>query len=236
MSMKFIADYSAAEQHALRNEVCPDFSDPQVDYFLRVCHAKNIDPFSGLLYAQKRRNTKTGKDKIGVSPTIDGSRAAASRTGFYAGSDEPIFDAETEKNPKWCKVTVYRMVKGEKCAYTAKCRWEEFKPSPPNDFQWNSKPYHMLAKVTEMQALRKAFPELVSGAGEDDYEEETEQTEQLPKKDPTISIEWQKAVQAFFSLKKTEADLLDYLKVAKEDVTSDHIEMLRSWYEELTRD
>lgn len=234
--MKFLADYSAPEQAALRGEVCPDCTDDQVNYFLRVCDGKGVDPFSGLLYLQKRM-TK-GRAKCSVSPTIDGARSAAARTGFYAGSDEPEYDSEETKYPKWCRVTVYRIVKGERCAYTSKLRWEEFKPKPPNDFQWNDKPYHMLAKCAEMSSLRKAFPELVSGTGEDDYDsgESDSEPQSNQAEKAKLAVEWSNAVKAFESLGKKEADLLAHIKVTRDNLTSEHLDSLREWYETLIRD
>ncbi len=188
---------------------------------------------------QRRFNSKTQKWKCSVSPTVDGSRAAAARTGNYAGSDEPEFDSEESEHPNWCRVTVYRMVEKERCAFTAKCRWKEFCPTAPNDFQWKGKPYHMLSKVTEVQALRKAFPESIPAAGEDDYEPETEgsqeQTVDQAEK-AKMAVEWSNAVKAFAPHKKTEADMLAYLKITKDQLTAEHMEILRSWYEEITRD
>lgn len=235
--MKLLADLTKEEQASLRNDVCPDASDAHINYFLRVCHARNVDPFSGLLYMQLR--SYKGKTKAGISPTIDGARAAAARTGSYGGSDEPEFDTEdADKPPAWCKVTVYRVVKGVRCPFTSKCRWREFVPSPPNDFQWKAKPFHMLAKVTEMQSLRKAFPELVGGANEDDYEVEVEDA---PKEESSgnsrLALEWQNAVKAFEPLGKSETDILGKLGILTRDrATDEHMEILRTWYEELIRD
>lgn len=233
--MKFLADYSAPEQAALRTEICPEASDDQINYFLRVCEARNVEPFSGLLYMQRRQSK--GKWKCSVQPTVDGSRASAARTDQYAGSDEPEFDSEDAEHPKWCKVTVYRMQRGMRCAYTAKCRWREFVPQAPNDFQWRGKPYHMLAKVTEVQALRKAFPESVSAAGEDDHEDIAETAPVVTPERAGLAVQWQKAVQAFAPFKKSEADMLAHLKIAKkEDATEDHMESLQVWYLELSKD
>lgn len=245
--MKFLADYSAPEQAALRTEICPDASDDQVNYFLRVCEARSIDPFSGLLYMQRRFNKQANKWKCSVQPTVDGSRAAAARTGEYAGSDEPEFDdtSEIADFPKWCRVTVYRMIDKEKCAFTAKCRYREFVPQAPNDFQWKGKPFHMLGKVTEVQALRKAFPEHVAAAGEDDYDTETEA--EPAKAGPTpdqnakarLAVEWNNAVAAFAELGKKDIDLLAYLGkvtgglVTREQFDDEHANTLRLWYDEL---
>ncbi len=240
--MKFLADFSLSEQNALKTEICTDATEDQINYFLRVCSARGVDPFSGLLYMQRRFNSKTQKWKCSISPTVDGSRAAASRTGFYAGSDEPEFDSEDADTPKWCRVTVYRMIKNERCAYTAKCRWKEFVPGAPNDFQWKAKPYHMLSKVTEVQALRKAFPESVPASGEDDYEPEIETGTTVEAQTPDqqakarVAVEWANAVRAFSSLGQKEADLLGYLNKTREQIGEDDMEALRLHYENLNRE
>lgn len=245
--MKALKDYSPAEQLALKTQICPECNEDEINYFLRVCAAKDVDPFAGLMYVQKRKNNKTGKDKVTVNPTVDGSRASAARSEAYAGSDEPEFDSETNDVPVWCKVTVYRMVNNVRCAFTAKCRWKEFVPQAPNDFQWRAKPYHMLAKCTEVQALRKAFPELVSAAGEDEYEPETEgeTPEQTAEREAQerarveksrLKLEWANAVKAFVPHGKSENDLLVHLSLSSVDqVTRDHMTTLRSWYEELQK-
>ncbi len=239
--MKFVSEFSTSEQWALKNEICPEASDDQINYFLRVCDARGVDPFSGLLYMQRRLNSKTNKWKCSISPTVDGSRAAASRTGFYAGSDEPEFDSEDGDKPNWCRVTVYRRVKNDRFAFTAKCRWREFCPKPPNDFQWKDKPYHMLSKVTEVQALRKAFPECIPAAGEDDYDDEVETTDTpAPTADQTekaqLALDWSKALQAFAPLGLKEADLLGYLNKPREQVTPEDLVSLREHYDNLKRE
>ncbi len=236
--MKFLTEYSATEQVALRTEICPDATDDQINYYLRVAQSRGVDPFSGLLYMQRRFNKQANKWKCSVQPTVDGSRFFAARAGEYAGSDEPEFDSEDGDTPKWCRVTVYRQIKGSRCAFTAKCRFKEFVPAPPNDFQWKSKPYHMLSKVTEVQALRKGFPESVPAAGEDDYDDEivSEPAQSQEDKDRArLAVEWSNAVRAFEELGKKESDLKAYLKEVFGDdtISSEKIDSLRIWYEEL---
>jgi phage recombination protein Bet len=237
--VKFLAEYSPPEQSALRNEICRDAPDVKIDYYLRVCDGQQVDPFSGLLYLTKR--TSQGKDKWSVNASVDGSRLKASRTGQYAGSDEPVYDSEDGPHPKWCRVTVYRAVNGVRYAFTAKCRWEEFKPNAPNDFQWKGKPYHMLAKVTEVQALRKGFPDVVPASGEDEEdavinEDVTPETQRAKEERAGLAVQWLNAVAAFKVFGKTEADLLAKIGAAnKEAVTPENTETLRLWYEELQR-
>lgn len=105
--MKFLKDYTPEEQELLRNVVCPGAKDGHVDYYLRTCSARGVDPFSGLLYLQVR--SYKGELKASIDSTIDGARAVADGAGNYAGSDEPEYDSEDGKAPKWCRVTVYKI-------------------------------------------------------------------------------------------------------------------------------
>jgi hypothetical protein len=120
----------------------------------------------------KRWDSSLGKEKISVQVGVDGYRAIASRTGDLAGIDDPEYDTDTEEHPNWAKITVYRYGRGdEKVAYKATARWSEYvqtykdkqsgeiKPNP----MWKRMPYLMLGKVSEALALRKAFPDELSG-------------------------------------------------------------------------
>lgn len=126
-----------------------------------------------------------------VMPGIGLYRINAARTGQYAGCSEPEFgptrqlqfkreqwedkphgsgrqkrlvDAELIY-PEWCKVTVTRVVDGKEREFTAKEYWlenfaEKGEGGGPNPM-WEKRPFAQLAKCTEAQALRKAFPEAV---------------------------------------------------------------------------
>jgi len=221
--MKFFKDYSESEQYALKNEICDKCNENQINYYLRVCESKNVDPFSGLLYIAIRG----GKAK--VSYTIDAKRMAAAKSGFYAGSDVPEFDSEEAKTPIWCKVTVYRMVNGARCAFTAKTRYEEMKN--PN---WGPRPYHMHAIATEAQALRKAFPDFVADDGEE-YEPETN-TATVSKEDESLReriMKYQLALQALEKIGFTEEQVLKELGIAsKMEITDEHLAALRKLHQE----
>lgn len=236
--MKYFADYSKQDQEVLK-EICPDASEVHFNYYLRVCDSKNISPFSGLMYLTLR--SSKGKIKASVAPTVDGSRLSASRSGEYAGSDEPEYDSEDNKTPKWCRVTVYRMSGGERRAYTAKCRYDEMKPASGQDYMWNQKPYHMLAKVVEVQALRKAFPDYVYGAG--DEEDNSEVFEDTVPDTANVSVEdaaqrdrimkFQIAVQAFSAFGFNEEQVMKELGIStRQEIKDEHLDALRTLYQE----
>ena len=60
-------------------------------------------------------------------------------------------------------VTVYRMVSGQRVAFSASARWAEYAPQGSQGFMWQKMPFLMLGKVAEALALRKAFPLDLSG-------------------------------------------------------------------------
>jgi hypothetical protein len=104
-------------------------------------------------------------------PGIGLYRIQASRTGELAGIDEPEFgpmkSAHGIEYPDYCKVTVYRMIGGQRVQFTACEFWEENYATAGRETQspnamWKRRPRGQIAKCAEAQALRKAFPELGS--------------------------------------------------------------------------
>jgi phage recombination protein Bet len=149
--------FSREDIELMRETVCRGASDAEFRLFLNQAVRTGLDPLSHQLYSIGRRDGRT------IQTGIDGYRLIAQRTGEYAGSDDAIYDTETEDHPNRATVTVWRRVNGERCPFTATARWSEYKPAAPNDFMWQKMPYLMIAKCAEALALRKAFPQELSG-------------------------------------------------------------------------
>ena len=156
--------------------VIPKDSTPAlVKLFGRFCLESGLNPFKGQVHFIKRGATYK------IQTGIDGYRSIADRTGLYAGSDEPIFDELPAGKPTKATVTVYKFVNGVKCAFTASARWSEYAPKESNmAFMWVKMPYLMLSKCAESLALRKAFPNELSGTYTD---EEMQQSISQPNED-----------------------------------------------------
>jgi phage recombination protein Bet len=136
-------------------------TDDELKVFLYVCARTKLDPFARQIYLVKRWDTRQGRDVFTPQTGIDGLRSIAERAGNYAGNDDPTFD--DEKTPKKATVSVYKIVEGQRVAFSASARWEQYCPKSPNDFMWQKMPHLMLGKCAEALALRKAFPNVIGG-------------------------------------------------------------------------
>jgi phage recombination protein Bet len=142
----------------IRRTVAAGATADELELFFHQARRAGLDPLARQIYYVKRK----GKGVIQVG--IDGLRLIADRTGKYAGSDDAVFEGQSERGfPKSAKVTVYKMVQGQRCPFSATARWDEYYPGDDQGFQWRKMPHAMLAKCSEALALRKAFPADMSG-------------------------------------------------------------------------
>lgn len=157
------AAYLEAKRDLIRQMCLPkDFQgdDALLETVLEIGKLRGLNPIVKQYWVIPRG----GKPSIETS--IDGLRLIASRTGAYAGSDLPVYDTEDAEYPQRCTITVYRLVQGERCPFSAVVRWSEFgkaQYAARYDNLWKTKPYHMMAIRAESHALKKAFPEETSG-------------------------------------------------------------------------
>jgi phage recombination protein Bet len=127
----------------------------EFEMFIAMCNRTGLDPIAKQVYFIKRG------DKWSAQTSIDGYRLIAERTGQYAGSDEPVYDDESGDHPGKASVTVWKLVGGQRVPFSASARWSEYKQDTSP--MWKKMPYLMLGKCAESLALRKAFPQELSG-------------------------------------------------------------------------
>lgn len=139
-----------------------------IDY----CKARNLDIMKRTIQIVPIWDSKTKSMKDTIWPSIAEIRITATRTGKYAGRSEAEFGDEITETlsgaevtyPKWCKISVFRFVNGEKCEFSAKLFWKETYKTAKNDTlapnsMWAKRSYAQLEKCAEAAALRAAFPE-----------------------------------------------------------------------------
>lgn len=154
-----LARINAEQVDILRKTLFKGFNDDEIQFSLAVCNRTGLDPFIRQVHFTKRKNRKTNEDTIVITTGIDGLRLTANRSQAYAGSDEPKYEVNDKGKPLKARVTVYKIVQGVRCPFTAEARWDEFYPGDGNDgFMWRKMPFVMLGKCAEAQALRKSFP------------------------------------------------------------------------------
>lgn len=125
--------------------------------------------------------------------SIDGFRVIAERSGDYAGQDPIRFEqSESTGKLEWAEATVYRHSWGDR-GLTVRVWWDEFCPESGKDFTWRKMPHVMLGKVAEAHALRKAFPNDMSGMYSDDEMEQAGVQQKPERPQPATVAEAQDA-------------------------------------------
>jgi phage recombination protein Bet len=152
-------DFTPEQIQLVKDQIAPKATDNELKMFLYQCSRTGLDPMTRQIYCIHRG----GKMTIQVS--IDGFRVIAERSGTYAGQDKPNFIYNEQKQLIGCEVTVYRFAK-DNTRYPASvgvAYWAEYCPQQGQDNMWRKMPHTMISKVAEALALRKAFPQDLSG-------------------------------------------------------------------------
>lgn len=141
----------------IRKTVAKDATPDELQLYLYDCARQGVHPLDKLLHFTKRGGKYT------PVTSIDLMRARAADTGDHAGTDDPSYEGSAGDPSFAAMVTVYRMVQGQRCAWSATARWSEYYPGDQQGMMWRKMPHLMLGKCAEALALRKAFPRQLAG-------------------------------------------------------------------------
>jgi len=147
--------WTPEQQQLISSSIAPGSTPDELKLFAYACQRSGLDPFSRQVFAIKRGN------KLTIQTSIDGLRSIAERTGqldgsetYWCGDDGIWSDVWLgSKPPAAAKTIIYR--KGCSHPFTATARFSDFNAGQG---LWSKMPSVMIAKCSEAQALRRAFP------------------------------------------------------------------------------
>ena len=154
---------------------------PVVAKFLHTCQRTGLDPLARQIYCIGR----FGRDGIewSIQTAIDGFRVTAERSKVYAGQDAAEWLTESGEwvpafvralhggHPLAARVAVYRSDWDRDRPAVGIATWDEYAQTKRNGDlteMWKQRGPGQLAKCAEALALRKAFPQDLSGVYTDD--------------------------------------------------------------------
>ena len=141
--------------------------------FIQTAQHRRLDPFKRQICLIGFWDSKLGREVKQAAVTIDGQRSKAEETGLYEGQTKPEWCGPdgvwvdvwlSEEPPAAARIGVYRAGFRDATfgvatlrSYAARDKEGRLKA------MWKTMPDVMLAKCAEALALRKAFPEPLSG-------------------------------------------------------------------------
>ncbi|HYX35810.1 MAG TPA: phage recombination protein Bet [Oligoflexus sp.] len=167
----------------LRRHYAKDATPEEFEHFVEVCRSRSLRPDARQIYFMK----VAGRASIVLS--IDAYRLIAQRTGCYVGINPVQYVLDGEGRAVSATITVKKLVQGHICEFSGTALFSEYY-KPGRDGRkslWDSMPMSMLEKCAEAKALRKAFPEELSGYyTRDEMEGADEQTSRSVHVEPVV--------------------------------------------------
>lgn len=183
----------------IKRNICPNATDDELQLFLGQCRRTRLDPFARQIYSIARNvynpETEKWEPRRSIQVSIDGFRLIAERTGKYRGQTAQQWCAADGvwqeywtkiEAPAGARVGVFR--EGSEEPIWGFARFASYVSTDRSGkpvAMWRKMPEVMIAKCAEALALRRAFPQELSGL---ETTEEMQQADE-PTEPRTVQIE-----------------------------------------------
>lgn len=156
-----LISFTPEQVELIKRTVAKGATNDELSLFLHVCQKSGLDPFAKQIYAIKRKDRRSNTEVMSIQTGIDGYRVVAERTKQYAPGKEPTYIYDKDNRLISATAHINKLVGDKWFEVSATAFHSEY--AQDGNFMWGKMPHVMLAKCAEALALRRAFPNELSG-------------------------------------------------------------------------